>query len=359
MSGLDQPIVIANASYHTGHERSWLAAVDQGFATEEGLERHVYLRGGLIPAEWEAQALGRVMWERGVDISPSVNVWSAIAQRARGEDVYIVAGWRVQSAPKLIAAKGITRPEQLRGARSIIRERWGMHIGVVNTLQSFGVGPNDIDWVEDPMVAYGAGGADDLLRSGEITLLSANGPRAEKLIDEGFPLVLDLAEFYVENGGWPPGRIVAATRRTIEERGDELRAFLRASLRGFWFSQDPANHAYMHELETRCRAETFNEDERAVRRLRNVEESPHAREDSRDMGGSMVMDGLVPRPALAAVIQGMVHAGQIDHAIEVDDVLKDAASIDACQQLLERGLIDREKLERWRRAKGVQVAATR
>lgn len=359
MSGLDQPIVIANSSYHTGHERSWLAADEQGFVREEGLERHVYLRGGLIPAEWEAQALGRVMWERGVDISPSVNVWSAVTQRARGEDVYIVAGWRVQSAAKLIGAKGITRPEQLRGARSIIRERWGMHIGVVNALQSFGVGPDDVDWIEDPMVAYGAGGADDLLRSGQITLLSANGPRAAQLMSEGYPLVLDLSEFYLQRGGWPPGRVVAATRQTIEQRGDELRAFLRASLRGFWFSQDPRNHAYMHDLETRCREATFNDDERAVRRLRSTDVSPHAEEDSREMGGSMVMDGLVARPALAAVIEGMVRSGQLDHAIDVDDVLKDAASIDACQQLLERGLIDRQKLEQWRKAKGVTGAGAR
>ena len=101
MSGLDQPIVIANSSYHTGHERSFLAAEEQGFLKEEGLDRYVYLRGGLIPAQWEPEGLGRAMWERGVDISPSVNVWSAIKQRARGEDVYIVGGWRVQSAPKL------------------------------------------------------------------------------------------------------------------------------------------------------------------------------------------------------------------------------------------------------------------
>lgn len=122
MSGLDQPIVIANSSYHTGHERSWLIAEEQGYVQEEGLHRYVYQRGGLIPGEWEREALGRQMWERGVDIATAVNVWSAVIQRARGEDVYIVGGWRVQSAPKLIAAKGITRPEQLRGARSIIRE---------------------------------------------------------------------------------------------------------------------------------------------------------------------------------------------------------------------------------------------
>lgn len=72
------------------------------------------------------------------------------------------------------------------------------------------------------------------------------------------------------------------------------------------------------------------------------------------MGGSMAMDGLVPRPALASVIQAMVQAGQLDRSVEVDDVLKDQPSIEACQQLLDRGVIDRQKLELWRRAKGVK-----
>jgi ABC-type nitrate/sulfonate/bicarbonate transport system substrate-binding protein len=348
-------MVIANSSYHTGHERSWLAAERQGFVKEEGLDRYTYLRGGLIPAQWEAEALGRTMWERGVDVSPSVNVWAAIKQRAQGEDVYIVGGWRVQSAPKLIAAKGIERPEQLRGARSIIRERWGMHVGIVLALQTFGVGPDDIEWVESRDVAYGAGAADDLLRAGEVSLVSATGKRADDLVNAGYPLVLDLADFFRRHGGgWPSGRVIVATKQTIEERAEELRAFLRASLRGFWFSQDPQNHAYMFELESYCRNTTFNEDERSVRRLRDEDTSPHEEEqDSAHIGGSMALDGLVHPSALANVIQGLVQAGELDHPIEVGDVLRDAASIEACQQLLDRGLIDRDRLERWWHAKGV------
>jgi len=351
MSGLDQPIVIANSSYHTGHERSWLAAEEQGFIREEGLERYVYLRGGLVPAQWEPEALGRAMWERGVDIAPSVNVWSAIRQRARGEDVYIVGGWRVQSAPKLIGTKGITRPEELRGARSIIRERWGMHIGIMIALQTFGIGPNDVEWIEDSMVAYGAGGADDLLRAGEIDLVSASGERAARLEREGYPVVLDLAEFFIQKGAWPPGRVVVATARTIEQRGAELRAMLRANLRGYWFSIDPRNHAYMRDLETRCRQASFNDDERMVRRLRS--EAPPQDDDPRELGGSLVLDAQVPRQALADVIEGMVRTGLLDHPLAVDDVLRDAASIEACEQLVDRGLIDAGQLARWRRAKGI------
>src|SRR5262249_30444980 len=125
MSGIDQPIVIAQSGYHVGHQRSWRPAEEQGFVREEGLERYVYEPGGLIPARYESDALGLQMWERGVDIVTAVNVWSAIIQRSRGEDVYIVGGWRTLLAPKLVGARGITRPEQLRGARSIARDTAG------------------------------------------------------------------------------------------------------------------------------------------------------------------------------------------------------------------------------------------
>src|SRR5437867_2720677 len=119
MSDLDQPILIANCCYHVGHERSTVVADEHGFFKEEGLERYVIERGGLMPAEWEHEALGRLMWERGIDIATAVDVRAAVIQRARGEDVYIVGGWRTQTqaATYLIGAKGMTSPDKLRGAR--------------------------------------------------------------------------------------------------------------------------------------------------------------------------------------------------------------------------------------------------
>jgi ABC-type nitrate/sulfonate/bicarbonate transport system substrate-binding protein len=357
MSGLDQPLVIANSCYHTGHERSWLVAEEQGYVREEGLARYVYQRGGLIPGEWEPFALGRQMWERGVDIATAVNIGAAIQQRARGEDVYIVGGWRVQSAPRLIGGRGITRVDQLKGTRAIIRERWGMHQGVLIALQSFGIAPDDIEWIEDRSVAYGAGGADERFRSGETTLFIGNGRSAARFAKDGFQVVLNLAELYSQLESWPPGRVIVATRRTIEERGDELRAAIRANLRGFWFSQDPRNRAYMNDLETRQRAATFNDDERAVRNIR--EDEPAGPEDPLDIGGSMAMDGRVHPSALARVIEGMVETGLLDRPIDVDDVLRDDASRDAVQDLLERRLIDAKELERWHAVKGPRPVAAR
>jgi hypothetical protein len=183
-----------------------------------------------------------------------------------------------------------------------------------------------------------------------VQFLSLNGAQADELLGEGYPLVLDLEEHYRQRGAWPPGRVIVATRRTVEQRGDELRAFLRANLRGAWFGTDPRNHGYMYHLETRLRRATFNDDERRLRMFKT--ETPPPEREARRESDPTIMDGLVSRAGLASVIEGMVHFGQLERPIEVDDVLKDAAAIDACQQLLDRDLIDRQALARWRAAKG-------
>lgn len=347
MSGLDQPLVIANSNYHVGQERSWRAAEEQGFVKEEGLAHYMYQAGGLLPGKTELDGLGRQMWERGVDIVTAVDVRAAVVQRARDEDVYVVGGWRSTLEGKLIGAKGITRPEQLRGARAVTRETWGLaHIGIATALRTFGVGYDDIEWIEgikDPIAEeQGA----ELLRSGQVTLYATNGPEAARLMSEGYPLILDLGEFYRGLGGWPPGKVIVATNQTIEQRGEELRAFLRASLRGFWFTQDLTNHRYMYDLETRLRLTTCNAYERRIRMLSDPTPPPPRTGPS--TMGSMVMDGLVPRPMLARLIDDMVQYGDLDRAVEVDDVLKDQPSLDAFHQLVDRGLIDLEILAGWR-----------
>lgn len=64
--------------------------------------------------------------------------------------------------------------------------------------------------------------------------------------------------------------------------------------------------------------------------------------------GYMAMDGLVPRPALAGVMDVMVKSGELDHPVDLDDVLKDQPSIDAYNQLVSRGLIDPKVVAQWR-----------
>src|SRR5829696_3517063 len=165
MSGLDQPIVIANSNYHVGQERSFRVAEEQGFLKEEGLERYVHERGGLIPGRLESDGLGEVMWERGVDIATAVDARAAIVQQGLGQDVSIVGGWRMQLAPTLYAGKALAGPGQLRGATIGVREKSALNLlSITPVLPKVGIDPErGVEWVEDPLIGYSSPGVGDLL----------------------------------------------------------------------------------------------------------------------------------------------------------------------------------------------------
>ena len=333
MSALDQPILIANSGYHVGHLRSIQAAEDQGFFREEGLPAYETERNGLIPGPLERQGLALVMKERGVDIATAVNIQSAIIQRARGEDVYVVGGWRYgNTTAKLFGAKGMTGVEELRGRKIGVRERGGMqHRFMATTLRRAGLDPQtDVEWVQDPVFAYSNTAAHlEFLRSGRVDAMIAAGPYAEQLTEDGFPLLVDGSKVPAEAGSRPPGRVIVATAKTIEKRGDDLGAFLRGNIRAFHFIADPANFPYVFDMETRLRAQSHNEDERALRIVTKPERS----------AGVMPLDGQISHPALASVIADMVEFGEIEKPVDVDDLLRDQQAVDGLAQLKRRKVI--------------------
>ena len=333
MSALDQPILIANSGYHVGHLRSIQAAEDQGFFREEGFTGYHNERSGLIPGPLEREGLALVMKERGVDIATAVNIQSAIIQRARGNDVYVVGGWRYgNTTSNLFGAKDMTSLEQLRGRKIGLRERGGMqHRFMAASLRRAGLDPQtDVEWVQDPVFAYSSTAEHlEFLRSGRVDAMIASGPHAEQLTKEGFPLLIDGSKVQQDAGSRPPGRVIVATSQTIEKRGEELGAFLRGNIRAFNFLNDPANFPYMWEMETRLRQESHNEDERVLRIVTRPERG----------AGVMPLDGQVSHPALASVIADMVEFGEIERPIEVDDVLRDERVVDGLKQLKSRKLI--------------------
>ncbi len=333
MSALDQPILIANSGYHVGHLRSIQAAEDQGFFREEGLSEYEIEGSGLIPGPLEREGLALVMKEHGVDIATAVNVQSAIIQRARGNDVYIVGGWRYASTrSNLFGAKGMTSLKELRGRKIGIRERGGLqHRFMSACLRGAGIDPQtEVEWVQDPVFAYSNTSAHlDFLRSGKIDAMIASGSHAEQLLREGFPLLVDGSKVHEDEGTRPPGRVIVATSQTIEKRSMELGAFLRANIRAFHFLSNKANFPYCWGMETRLRRASHNEDERGLRIVT----------DPSRVVGHMPPDGQISRPGLAAVIKDVVECGEIGKTLEVDDVLQDELAVDALKQLKSRNVI--------------------
>ena len=78
-------------------------------------------RSGLLPGPWEP-GLGLAMKEHGVDIATAVDTESAILQRVKGADVYIVGGWRYTPFLKWYGSKDITDISKLRGGKIGVKE---------------------------------------------------------------------------------------------------------------------------------------------------------------------------------------------------------------------------------------------
>ena len=327
MSAMDQPILIANCNYHVGHQISVRAAEEQGFFKQEGLTDYVYECGGLVPGPFEVDALPRVMKERGIDIATAVNVETIVQQRARGTDLYAVGGWRHMPRVRLYGAPHIKTLADLRGARVGEREPGG----ITALFFSYWLGKagvdaeKDVQWVNDPVFAYRRDRAHvEAILSGKVDAVQSAPPFSEELEQKGFHLLLDSAEGYP---GGRPGKVIAASSRTIEQRGEELGAFLRGNIRGFWFVRDPDNFEFLREMEGRYRQASHNEDERKLRIITSPE---HLEE------WIMPVTGGFTREAVERVIDEMVTLGQLDRPIPVEDVVRDGPAVEAYRDLTAR-----------------------
>lgn len=327
MSALDQPILIANCNYHVGHQMSVRAAEEQGFFREEGLTDYVYECGGLMPGPFEREALPLVLKERGVDIATAVNIETAIYQRSRGTDLYIVGGWRTMPRVRLYGARHIKSLNDLRGGKIGAREGGGItSLFFDYTFRKLGIdAAREISWVHDPAFAYRRDPAHaNMLRAGKVDACQSSPPFSDELEREGCRLLLDSAQVYP---GGRPGKVIVATSRTIAQRGRELRAFLKGNIRGFWFVRDPANFEYMRDLEIRLRSGSHNEDER---RLRMVTSPEHLEE------WVMPVTGGFTREAVERVIDEMVTLGQLERPIPVEEVVRDEPAKEAYRELSTR-----------------------
>lgn len=326
MSTIDQPLLIANSNYHVGQQVAVYVAKEQGYFREEGLEKFDYDGRGLIPAVIEKQGIGSAMVEHGVDIATAVDISAAIYQRSLGADVYIVGGWRYDPDLKWYSQKGVSDIRQLKGKRLGIREREGLVYGfMANLLLQAGIDPEkEVTWVYDPVFGYGNDPKHvAMLRDGVVDAMPSFPPFSKQLEADGFPILLDPRVVFPHR----PGKVTVATKRTIESRADELRAYFRGIIRAFWFMRDTANFDYLRKLESRLRSESHNDEERELFIVTSLEKVD---------GWALPVDGGVTADSLKRIIQEMTVAGDLKEPIAVESLLYDSAVREAYQELLRR-----------------------
>lgn len=324
MSALDQPILIANSNYHVGHQVAIAVAQERGFFREEGLADYIYDSGGLIPGPLEREGLAMAMKNRGVEIATAVDIEAAIYQRCQGADLFIVGGWRYTPLLKWYGSKHVTDMSKLRGGKIGMREKEGLvQVFINDALRAAGVNPEtEVQWVYDPIFGYRNNPAHaDMLRAGKANAITSQPPFSDQLEKDGYPMILDPNQVFPRR----PGKITVATGKMIEQRGDELRAYLRAIIRSFWFMRDVKNFTYLKALEAHLRkTNTHNEDELRLA----IVTSP-----DRVESWALPIDGGVEPQAVERIAREMVAAGKLKQSLPVKEMLRDGPVTDAYREV--------------------------
>jgi ABC-type nitrate/sulfonate/bicarbonate transport system substrate-binding protein len=253
---------IGPSHYHVGHVVPAMIAREMIYFDEEGFAPYDIHFGGLIPAMVEKIALRRAMTEKGVDIVPDVKPTAVFNLASKGEDVFIVGCWRNRQNFRFFGSRGIKDLAGLKGKRIGIRDFGGIGQTVLKLhLQRAGLDPDkDVVYVrgarfhphENPEAA---------LRSGEIDCMHLQDfdPRCAALESEGYPVLLESRKVYPAGR---PDRVIIATRRMVEKDGDLLTAYLRATIRAYWFLTDyERNRPYAEALVRRLRKACLDEEE--------------------------------------------------------------------------------------------------
>ena len=326
MSHRDQALLVANSNYHVGQQIAVRVAEEQRYFREEGFINYEYEHRGLLPGPIESEALAAAVKERGLDIITAVNIDSIIWQRARGASLYAVAGWRYESNPDLkwYAQKNIRELSQLRGRRIGVREPGDlMQYSISKALRMVGLDPEkDVYWVYDPAFAYRSNPTHvEMLKAGKVDAVSSAVPFSAQLEAEGYPTILD-PKAHQSRGRL--GKVIIATKETIEERGKELSAFLRAIIRSFWFMRDRDHFEYIRDLELKLRKSSHNDEERVVQLISSPEKVE---------GWTLPIDLAVSRTDTADTIEEMVGLKQLDRPIEPGEVVRDALVTAAYQEV--------------------------
>ncbi len=264
---LDGKLRIAPTCYHVLHQVPVMTAHEMNFFYDEGLKSadgspaYEILRDSMVPFGLEKLGISQAMKEKSVDIALDVQSRTIFYQRARGADLYIIAGWRNQHTNLWIGPPHIKSLAQLKGKRVGISDfnsirHWAIQI----QLKKAGLDlERDVEWVR---IGVNSKLHMDAIRSGRVECAPVPPWYAEDLLKEGCNTLVSPADQYPDGR---PERIIAATGRILEERPDLVTGFLKGMIRSYWFVRDmPKNYEYITNLEKRLRLLSPDPEERIV-----------------------------------------------------------------------------------------------
>ncbi|MGH7773260.1 MAG: ABC transporter substrate-binding protein [Candidatus Binatia bacterium] len=262
---LNGKLRIAPTCYHVLHLIPVMSAHEMNFLYDEGLKAgdgspaYEILRDAMVPFGLEKLGISQAMKEKSVDIALDVQSRTVFFQRARGADLYIIAGWRNQHTAVWVGPPHIKSLKDLKGRRVGISDFGSIrHWGIQIQLRKAGLDlERDVEWVR---VGVSSHLHIEALRSGKVECAPMPAWDAEELKKEGCNVLVAPKEQYPDGR---PERIIAATGRILEERPDLVKSFLKGLIRSYWFVRDmPKNFEYIYNLDKRLRLQTQDPEER-------------------------------------------------------------------------------------------------
>ncbi len=231
---------------------------EEGLRSDDGLRSYEIQRQSLCPFGLEKLGLSQAMKERSVDIALDVQSRTAFFQRARGADLYIIAGWRNQHVNVWVGGPDIKSLKDLKGKRVGIGDpngnrQWGISLW----LRKAGIDPDtDVEWVTGIFPPTHI----DALRSFRIDAGPMSAWEVEPMTKQGFNLLVTPRDLYPSGR---PERVIGATGIILEDKPEWVKSFLKGMIRAYWFIRDqPKNFDYVNRLEARLRLESLARNER-------------------------------------------------------------------------------------------------
>jgi hypothetical protein len=260
-NSMPRALRIGPACYHALHLTVLMAAHEMNFLYDEGLqdqagrENYEIIPHGLAPFGFEKTTLAQAMKDKEVHIATDVQPRTALYLSGQDEDSCVIAGWRNNRGRTLVAKREVKRLEDLRGKRIGISDTGdNHHLLLTYWFRQAGLDPDsDVQWIT------GIGPESRLMSliEGRIDagLVTHGQDHDAELQEAGLAVLQDFSSAYPHGR---PDRVIVSSNRVLEERRDEVKAFLRAILRTYWFVRDVRNFFYFQNLERRLRRQSPN-----------------------------------------------------------------------------------------------------
>lgn len=250
--------------YHVLHVLPPMAAhemnffVDEGLVDEDGRAAYEIVMGGVAPFNAEKVALAQSMKEKGIHIAMDVKPSTVVYLNRRGASLKIIAGWRNQQPNWVMGRPGINSLAELRGKLIGLKDFGNIrYYALAYWMKEAGLDPQ-----RDARYIRGVSDGAAALRAGVVDAGFVTANEGPALLQEGFVKLLDVAKQYPHGR---PDRIIVATEELIEQRPEWVRAYCKGMIRSYWFMRTmPENFRYLHNLERRMRALSYDPEEQRI-----------------------------------------------------------------------------------------------